>query len=420
LLLRRFWAFNNPFPKILILMNIVFIKNICIGLVLSLMACNKQPSQEKQAQQMSKPLTKVTYAPLTTSKQVVFTQAQYQFAGIKTGRIEQRSLSNIIKLNGVVDIEPKNSAIVSAPIGGYIKTAGLLPGEVVTKGQVLATIEHLQFIELQQNYLVDKKRLEYVKKEYQRQRKLREEDINATKTFEKIASEYEILEATLAGLTQKLALIGIDVSRLQQGNITKSVNLYAPISGYIKASNVILGNYVSPKDELFEIVNPDGIHLSLNAYEKDIVKVAKGQDVRFALANDKKFERSASIFLVGKAVQQNQTVPVHCHIDPKSQHNLLPGMYVKAWIATNMHTQATVPSEAIVQLENKDYLIFQKSNSDKSFTFQFRRINKGVTEGRFTAVELPASAESKVSNGKLVTKNAYTILSALINSEETE
>jgi len=289
-------------------MNIVFIKNICIGLVLSLMACNKQPSQEKQAQQMSKPLTKVTYAPLTTSKQVVFTQAQYQFAGIKTGRIEQRSLSNIIKLNGVVDIEPKNSAIVSAPIGGYIKTAGLLPGEVVTKGQVLATIEHLQFIELQQNYLVDKKRLEYVKKEYQRQRKLREEDINATKTFEKIASEYEILEATLAGLTQKLALVGIDVSRLQQGNITKSVNLYAPISGYIKASNVILGNYVSPKDELFEIVNPDGIHLSLNAYEKDIVKVAKGQDVRFALANDKKFERSASIFLVGKAVQQNQTV----------------------------------------------------------------------------------------------------------------
>jgi cobalt-zinc-cadmium efflux system membrane fusion protein len=59
---------------------------------------------------------------------------QYKLSEIQTGAIELRNLSNIIKLTGAIEAEPNSIATVSAPLGGYIKTAGLLPGQAVKKG----------------------------------------------------------------------------------------------------------------------------------------------------------------------------------------------------------------------------------------------------------------------------------------------
>jgi membrane fusion protein, heavy metal efflux system len=92
--------------------------------------------------------------------EVVLTNDQYKIAGIETGHIVSRSLSNVIKANGSFDVEPSHMATVSAPLGGYVRSAGLLPGQPVKKGQVIAVIENQEFINLQQENLESKARLE--------------------------------------------------------------------------------------------------------------------------------------------------------------------------------------------------------------------------------------------------------------------
>tara|TARA_R110000765_G_scaffold99108_2_gene186051 strand:- start:838 stop:1983 length:1146 start_codon:yes stop_codon:yes gene_type:complete len=381
-----------------------------------MVACGNTDSEKAEG---SKESSMKDEQPVATgTKQITFTKDQYNLAGIETGIIEMRNLSNIIKLNGVIDVEPKSMASVSAPLGGYLKTAGRLPGEEIKKGQVLATIENPEFIQIQQGYLESLSKLQFLEEEFKRQKKLREEDINSAKTFQQVSSDYKITQGRVKAYEQQLALAGISRSSVQNGNITRTANLYAPISGFIKASNINIGDYVSPQDVLFELVDLNNIHLALNAFEKDLGKLEIGQTVKFSLSDDNTFNRTAEVFLIGKATGSDRMTPVHCHIKQENQKGLLSGMYVKAWVESGTNKQNAIPSEAIVQYEGKDFVVLQTKETDSGYTFKLEQVKKGIEQEGYTAIAFADSATTQ--NFKPVVKNAYSILSALRNSEEEE
>jgi cobalt-zinc-cadmium efflux system membrane fusion protein len=58
-------------------------------------------------------------------------------------------------------------------------------------------------------------RLEYLSQEYKRQQELRNEDVNAAKTFQQVSSDYNVMKARIAGLEQQMALIGISSNALK-------------------------------------------------------------------------------------------------------------------------------------------------------------------------------------------------------------
>src|SRR5215210_3301800 len=223
--------------------------------------------------------------------EVMLTSDQYKVAAIELGKVEMRNLSSIIKVNGVIDVPPQNVVSISAPLGGYVKSAGLLPGQPVDKGQLIAVIENAEYIDIQQDYLESKSRLVYLSEELKRQEELRKEEINAAKTLQQASSEYNMLRAKISGLEQKLSLIGISKNALSSGTISKTSNLYSPINGYITESNVNMGKYVQPSDVLFELANKSDMHLALNVFEKDVRKLMPGQPIRFALANETAYNR---------------------------------------------------------------------------------------------------------------------------------
>ncbi|SFZ94738.1 membrane fusion protein, cobalt-zinc-cadmium efflux system [Flaviramulus basaltis] len=383
---------------------------------LFMVACGNKDSEKMESSEESS--MKEEQPVSTGSKQITFTKDQYNLAGIETGAIEMRNLSNIIKLNGTIDVEPESMASVSAPLGGYLKTAGRLPGEAIKKGQILATIENPEFIQIQQGYLESLSRLQFLEEEFNRQKKLREEDINSAKTFQQVSSDYKITQGRVKAYEQQLALAGISRSSVQNGNITRTANLYAPISGFIKASNVNIGDYVSPQDVLFEIVDLNDIHLALNAFEKDLGKLEIGQTVKFSLSDDNTFNRTAEVFLIGKATGSDRMTPVYSHLNKEDKKGLLPGMYVKAWVESGTNKQNAIPSEALVQYEGKDFVVLQTEETENGYTFKLEQVKKGIEQEGYTAITFAETAT--VQNFKPVVKNAYSILSALRNSEEEE
>ena len=390
--------------------------SLLILFTLLMMACgNKDSGKEEGSEESS---MKEEQSVATGAKQITFTKDQYNLAGIETGAIEMRNLSNIIKLNGTIDVEPESMASVSAPLGGYLKTAGRLPGEAIKKGQILATIENPEFIQIQQGYLESLSRLQFLEEEFNRQKKLREEDINSAKTFQQVSSDYKITQGRVKAYEQQLALAGISRSSVQNGNISRTANLYAPISGFIKESNVNIGDYVSPQDVLFELVNLNDVHLALNAFEKDLENLEIGQTVKFSLSDDNTFNRTAEIFLIGKATGSDRTTPVHCHINKENEKGLLPGMYIKAWVESGTNKQNAIPSEAIVQYEGKDFVVLQTEETEDGYTFKLEQVKKGIEQEGYTAITFAEGATGQ--NFKPVVKNAYSILSALRNSEEEE
>jgi cobalt-zinc-cadmium efflux system membrane fusion protein len=387
------------------------IKILCsiLIIIVTITACSDSKKKETEE-------TVVTKKDSTTSDQVTLTTDQYKIAEIQLGTVQMRNLSSVIKVNGVIDVPPQNVVSISAPLGGYVKSSGLLPGQAVRKGQVVAVIENAEFIDIQQDYLESTSRMVFLGQELKRQQELRKEEVNAAKTLQQVSSEYNMMRAKISALQQKLSLIGISTKSLQAGRITKTSNLYSPINGYVTASNVNRGKYVQPSDVLFELANKSDMHLALDVFEKDVRKINPGQPIRFSLANETEYNRTARVFLIGKSTEEDGTIPVHCHLDVSNDPALLPGMYVKAMIATRTEDVPALPVEAIVQSEGKDYVFIQTDTAQGKAIFKMIPVIKGIEQEGLVAITFPEKFNA--ANAKIVTKGAYSLLSVMKNVKE--
>jgi len=343
---------------------------------------------------------------------------QIKLAGIQTGSIEMRSVSNTLKVNGIVSVAPQNQATVCMPLGGFIKNTTLLPGDAVTKGQTLAVIENQDFVDIQQNYLEAKNRLVFAEAEYKRHTDLYKDDVYSEKNVQQVTVDYKNLKALVKSLEQKLFLIGINPDQLSEDNISNKINLVSPINGFLKAVNVNIGKYVSPTDILFEIVNSDKLFLELTLFEKDAAKVASGQKIKFFINNETEVHE-ALISQTGKSVSDDKTFRVYGTVI-SSCKNVLPGMYVNALIEESDLKVTALPSEAVVSFDDKDYIfIFEKEKEEAGMPFteyKMIEIKKGVSGSGFTEIKLPEGFN--VSTAKVVTKGVYNLLSAKKNAGE--
>jgi membrane fusion protein, heavy metal efflux system len=343
---------------------------------------------------------------------------QIKMAGIDTGSIELRSLSDRLKASGKVSVAPGSFATVSAPLGGFVKSTNLLPGDKVSKGQSLALIENQEFVDIQENYLEAKSRLEYAEAEFKRHSDLYKEDVYSEMNLQQVTADYKSTKAHVTALEQKLILIGIDPAGLNENNIRSTVMLVSPITGYIKSVNVNIGKSVSPADILFEIVNTDNLFLELSLFEKDAGKLSSGQLITFYINNETE-EHKAVITQTGRSVDSDKAYKVYAAVT-KGCKNILPGMYVNAIIETSDSKVNALPSDAVVTFDDKDYIFIfdrNKEENGNAFTeYKIIEVKKGVSDGGFTEITLPETPDLR--NAKVVVKGAYNLLSAKKNAGE--
>ncbi|MBC7747827.1 MAG: efflux RND transporter periplasmic adaptor subunit [Methylotenera sp.] len=351
----------------------------------------------------------VPEATPATENTTTLTDAQIKNAGIEMGKIEQKEISSILKLNGRIDVPPQNLVSISVPMGGYLKYTNLLEGMHVTKGQVLCVVEDQQYFQLQEDYLLAKAKIGYAKAEFERQKELNQSKASSDKVYQQAQTEYNSLSVMVQSYGEKLKFAGINPNNVSTKNISKSINIYSPISGYVSKVNVNTGKYVAPSDILFEIVNPSDIHLALTVFEKDINKMAIGQSViAFNNTNPEK-KYHCEIILIGKDFSEDRSTEMHCHF-AKYDKTLLPGMYMNAEIQLKSQQSNVLPSEAIVNYENKNYIFIEKGKK----LFEMREVTTGTSENEY--VEIVSNENLKDVN--IVIKGSYSLLMKMKNLEE--
>lgn len=340
---------------------------------------------------------------------ITLTDAQIKNAHLETGKIEQKQISSILKVNGRIDVPPQNMVSVSVPLGGYLKSTKLLPGMHINKNEVIAVIEDNQYIQLQQDYLTAKAQFGFHEAEYNRQRELNASKASSDKVYEQAKSTYQTQKILIKSLEEKLKLIRINPNSLHENNISKSINIFSPINGFVSKVNVNIGKYVTPSDVLFELVNPTDIHLNLKIFEKDLDKIFIGQKVVSYTNNNPDKKYTGDIILISKDVAPDGTTEVHSHFD-KYDKILFPGMYMNAEISSKNNLQNVLPDEAIVSFEGKKYF-FENAGKNK---FEMIETETGESENGFTEI----ISKADLSGKQIVTKGAYSLLMSLKNKEE--
>ena len=345
----------------------------------------------------------------TIENVVTLTDAQLKNANLEIGKLEQRNISSVIKVNGQIDVPPQNLVSVSMPLGGYLKSTQLLPGMHVRKGEIIATLEDQQYIQLQQDYLTIKAKITFAERELQRQKELNEGKASSDKVVQLAELEYNTQKISLAALAEKLKLININPQNLSEENLSKSVNLRSPISGFVSKVAVNIGKYVTPSDVMFELVNPTDIHLNLKIFEKDLSKLYIGQRLVTYTNNQPDKKHPCEIILISQNISAEHSAEVHCHFHDYDK-NLLPGMYMNAEIEVKNNKIFALSEDAIVNFEGKNYIFVANGNQKYSMT----EVELGAKENNFVEIK----NTQVFDNQNIVTKGAYTLLMKAKNKEE--
>jgi cobalt-zinc-cadmium efflux system membrane fusion protein len=358
----------------------------------------------KEAKKASKEAPKET----AQHKDIVITDAQFKNSNMALGTATQQDFPTIVKTTGMIDVPPQSKQLISSFYGGNIKKSNLLIGDKVRKGQALVTIENPEFVTMQQDFLELHEQLAYLKNEYERQKTLFDEKISSQKKYLQAKSQYNAQKARYNGLRRKLQMLNINTNQATQGNFVSAITLYAKINGYVTKVNVSTGTYVSPNDVILEIVNTDHIHVELTVFEKDVMKIKKGQDILFKIpeASDSTFK--AEVHLVGTAInEQTRSVKVHGHLHDEQKNTFAIGMFVEASIATSKNKTLAVPEDAVIaDGEHHVILILEKKEGDH-YTFEAKEVKIGKTYNGYTEILSAIATDSKI-----LVKGAFNLVGA--------
>ena len=411
---------------------------VFFSLTLMLMGCNKETETEKtktEAAEEGEHLDEHENPNVAT-----FTDEQIKTIGIEYGSIENKELTNAVKVSGMLTVPNQNKAFVTPVYSGVVRSLNVQPGSYVTRGRVIATISNPDLMQMQQQLQQVSAQIKMAELEVTRAQQLYKGNAAPLKKLQQAQTELTILRSQRSGLQKQLGSIGAS----QSYNAALSVR--APISGTVSKVMAQIGSNVDMASPIAEIVNNSSLHLDIYVYEKDLAKIQSGQTIHFTLTNSPGKEYDARITSVGTAFEgESKTVPVHAEVTG-DKTGLIDGMSVTAIISLDSKTTPSVPTEAIVNDKGQDYIFIvsdehtetehtaknvtekdehghehaedkkdQNKKASKEVSFERIPVAAGTTDLGYTQI---TPLKPIPANAKIVTKNAFFILAKMNNKGE--
>jgi cobalt-zinc-cadmium efflux system membrane fusion protein len=348
---------------------------------------------------------------------VELTKEQVETVGLELNSLEKKSLGNSIKVTGQLELFPQDRANISPLVGGNVRSINIIEGDKVIKGQVLAYLEHLDIITMQQEYQEKNNQLAFLKKDFERKQTLYNKGVASGREFQMVQSKFKSTTSSVNGLRAKLRLLGIHTDKVLQGQIFSAMPITTPISGYVDEVMINLGDYAAPQTKMFTVSDNSEIHVDFKVYEKDIRKVKEGQEIYFTVAAKPNELLKAKIHAIGKTFE-SEPKALHVHADVHNENKeLLPGMYVEGRIVQDKKMAFAVPEDAIIKdgAQSFIFILYEEGKKVRNkIKFKMIPVNIGIADLGFVEISLSLDITKDL---KVVTKGAYALSSEMVKSE---
>ena len=339
---------------------------------------------------------------------LVLTQAQFETMKMEWGSPVMEEFTEDLKVQGMIKVPIEGMQTVPAYFGGYVSGMKLLEGQVVRKGEVLFYLENPEFIRLQQDYLDAKSQLAYLKADFDRQKTLFGEKIAAQKNYLKAEADYQSTLAKAESLKKQLSMININVDELKPESIRSRVPVFSPISGFVESIHVVPGAYLPASEKAVSLISKSHLHVELSVFEKDAIRIKKGQKVSFYLPDAPAKKYMAEVFVVGQSINEQRFINVHGELLDETQGSeLVPGMFVDANIEMDPQQGWSLPATSVIETEEGYYVLVQKSKTDTGFDLEKVLVKVGrQTADRVEILPVDGISESTV----ILVKGGFNLL----------
>lgn len=346
----------------------------------------------------------------TVANSITLTEAQASTFEVSFAELTEHTMSTTLQLNGKVELQPQARTVISLPLGGTVSAVATNVGKAVQKGDLLATVQDPQYVQLQEDYLKLLQEKTFADADLQRQQQLKEGQALSEKAFQQKQMEYAKLGVSLKALEEKLRMLGITPSTLSSGSISKDVRLVAPMSGVVSAVNISTGQYAAPNDVLLELIDPKQSQLSLQVFEKDLGRLQVGQMLKAATNENPQNRWNCEVLFVKPDLAADGTSEVLCQF-AEDRPSPAPGTYMNAEVVLADHAVSVVPNKAIVNADGRSY-VFVVAPESNAYTAV--EVKVGGADATYSEVLNAAGLQGK----KVVVEGSYVLLMGWKNTSD--
>ncbi|CAA0184258.1 CzcB family heavy metal (cobalt-zinc-cadmium) efflux pump precursor [Tenacibaculum maritimum] len=334
------------------------------------------------------------------------TKEQLIAAGIQSEEITKREIRNRVAVTGTIEVPPQSKATIYAPLEAFVHKTNLLPGDKVTKGQIIAVLQHPNFIELQYAYLEAINKRNVAQADYKRKKMLLENEIASKKSYQIVEGAYRSAQSLVDSYKEQLKLAGLSPDKIVTKGIQQYVEVKAPISGYVVENNLNKGMFLAANSEMMEIIDNDHMHAELNVFGTDITKIKKGDEFIFKPSGVDVEYKGAIQLISQKVNEKTKTVNVHGHFEDE-ENRLKSGMFINAEILLKGREVFTVPENALIE-KGDEYFVFMAESKTEFIPLE---VTIGNSDKGFVEVK---AIQGDNFNIRVVTKGAHFLKGKLL------
>lgn len=327
-----------------------------------------------------------------------------QRIGIRTEKVVRQSLAGSLRTAGAVEASERGLASISPRFSGWIEDLQVAEtGQRVKKGQTLATIYSPEVLQAQQELLTA---LGW---------SAGQPGGGAGPLHH---GEVTPLQGLAADARHRLELLGISPQEIdaiaRNRRPQRAIAIRSPVAGHVIAKNAVVGMSVSPGLPLFQVADLSTVWVIAEVYEADLKRVRVGQLARFEPSSSPGDVFKGKVNFVYPVLDAgSRTLRLRLEFRNRSGAaglQLLPGMYGTVFLDLPATTGLMVPSEAVVDTGDVQYLFVVKDGG----RFEPRRVKVGARlEGRMEVVQGVAEGETVVTTANFLVDSESRLRAAI-------
>lgn len=273
-------------------------------------------------------------------------------------------------------VEGDEDVTLSSEMPGTVTSVQVKPGDKVSKGQVLATLDDRA---IKQQLDAMKANLDMAVTMFNRQKNLWDQKIGSEVQFIQAKTQKESMEKQYASLQEQW-----DMTRIK-----------SPINGTVDVVNIKIGSAVAPGVTSVRVVNLSNLKVKAEIAESYIGKVKTGNNVVIYFPDSGK-EIKTKLGYSGQAINPlNRTFNVEVRLDPKDGEfhpNQVAVLKIADYAASNVFV---VPVGAVQKSSNGEFVYVISTENGKTIAKR-KTVASGLTYNGFAEIRNGLESGDKV------------------------
>lgn len=300
-----------------------------------------------------------------------------------------------------VAASPTATARIDARATGVVRSISKTLGDYVSQGETVARIESADAAALASQLSAARARVTALSSAYDRERRLFEGNVTARQDLEAARADLDVARSELSRAQAAVSAAGVSGDG-------RSLAVTSPISGRVTTAPIVLGSFVDAGEELFQVINPDGLQIEVALPSADAARIKPGDEAALLVGDGR--EIGARVRSVTPSLDPESRSATAILNLPGSVSGLQPGSFLQARIRPSGEVDQSsiaVPEDAVQVVDGKD-VVFVRTRRG----FQAREVETGNRSGGMVTILSGLSAGQAVA-----TENAFLLKAELEKGE---